>query len=464
MPLSIVSTLSGKKVDPLVVEDKEPLEYPSKYFTIHSEITIFKVQHSLKLNALAGGLIAQLNASVGSVEGARAFLTDYVSQFTQKLSEDWTSFGVPLGRADAEVHAFSYVAWKEGPDKYTTSGGNPVDDEKDLLCLAVYLCTVYRIGRTSIAEYRTRLVAAGDTFIRGIKANFVGLDNCLDFCDRWVQDQNYCKIVACIDLFFKKFKNHDIARIRFGTVAARFRECTALLSLAHYQDLVGMKIEQALRWIWIPRVAEQINNLMMPGQEVLDVTSLMPYMMDLGLSKRSPYSAASNPEWHMYVHFIGALMGFKRSVDARSLMVSGESNIMGNALVVAFVCRSRLTMERMYITQEEHEAVEKKRQQNASAAAALPTKSGTQEKAKKQEETKDDDSDAEEESEFEVDITGLPETQDPDMWFFFMKGEKFRIPDAIYDWGTFRAKAIASTIRKGSVGERLVLTFLGAQE
>jgi len=72
------------------------------------------------------------------------------------------------------------------------------------------------------------------------------------------------------------------------------------------------------------------------GEEFDKEDSYFPYMRELKLSKRSPYSSTGNENVHNWIHFFCALLGSDRSYNARIVNESGLTIMMNLALFAAY--------------------------------------------------------------------------------------------------------------------------------
>jgi hypothetical protein len=79
------------------------------------------------------------------------------------------------------------------------------------------------------------------------------------------------------------------------------------------------------------------------GLIVLDkVESYAPYFMDLGLAKKSPYSAVTSPNIHYRAHIVGCCPNNERSKNARfvgepSLANSLNRQVLANLFIHIFL-------------------------------------------------------------------------------------------------------------------------------
>jgi hypothetical protein len=184
--------------------------------------------------------------------------------------------------------------------------------------LVIYCCAAQRLVGVTNATYRGQLIQAIETRLRihrmPINLNINGI---FGLYKDWKDDKNYITLMALIDMFLFKFPKSRFADVRVCTIVTRFRDCAGLMELAYLSDLVDMEFPEIAKWIWNERLANDFERINMPDNEADNQYSYTPYMMDLGLSEKSPYSGKTNPNFHLWVHVIGTTMGMTRSKHAR---------------------------------------------------------------------------------------------------------------------------------------------------
>lgn len=229
-------------------------------------------------------------------------------------------------------------------------------------------------------------------------------------------------IVACIDMFLYKFPTSQWAPVRFGSICTRHRDCSGLMAMNHFKNLLGVSLDSALEWIFVQRVAEEIELMLTPGQELDKPDSYMPYMMDMGLSKSSPYSAVRNACWNLFCHSVGSLMQSSRSINGRLIETSDHTNIVANAQLVSFVFETRFQWSKAFVKAGETDKSDSLKNFNASTL-------GT---------------------------SDLPSTMVPDDWFAWIKLQGFELPKQILDHCAKNARKLKDA-RDGSIGQYIHL-------
>lgn len=61
--------------------------------------------------------------------------------------------------------------------------------------------------------------------------------------DTWPLGESYNAMAVAIDMFLSKFNTHQLIYARISTLRSRFRDCSGLLTLGFFCNLVGMESE-----------------------------------------------------------------------------------------------------------------------------------------------------------------------------------------------------------------------------
>lgn len=147
-------------------------------------------------------------------------------------------------------------------------------------------------------------------------------------------DPHYRKLTAVIDMFLFRFPLHPLADVRLGTITTRYRDSAVLLELSFILRHSGLSNGEFALWIWSKALKLEFLRLNKTDEEIGEKYSYMPYMMDLGLSGSSPFSASMNPNMHYFIHVIGVTCGLERSKNARKVgePMSAALHIYGGLL------------------------------------------------------------------------------------------------------------------------------------
>lgn len=143
-------------------------------------------------------------------------------------------------------------------------------------------------------------------------------------------------------MFFFRFPNHKFATVRVGTIASRYKDCSAFMALGQTLVTIGISIKKLHRWMLVRAMAKEAVEMMRETEELENEYSYSTYLSDLRLVTKSPYSAVSNPLLHFWLHSLGSLLLSERSLNARHLNNNSFDPILASTALLVFV-RYRLT-------------------------------------------------------------------------------------------------------------------------
>lgn len=238
----------------------------------------------------------------------------------------------------------------------------------------------------------------------------------------WLQNRPLRMLIAAYDMFLYALDDpsHPYAMMRTGTLVSREKHCAILRDVSHMAECLGRKPEETYLWGFTPTLADSFERMARLDQEIGFHQSYSPYMVDLFLSIRSPFSASINPACHLFANATSALMGSSAAQRTKYIKFDAHLEVITNALVVAYVHR----------------------QKGKSAAEAshktLQARESTQEP----------------EGEAEMGPTSEPSGHDPLDWFTYMSLRQWNPSQAMLDWGRAQAQAFRN-VSRGSVGEHV---------
>lgn len=217
----------------------------------------------------------------------------------------------------------------------------------------------------------------------------------------WMQDENFVKLMAGIDMFFIKFPNHDHSILRIGTIPTRYKDCGALTSLHALTEVIGINQQDLSKWMWTNFLCTEMMQLNVSGNELDRLDSYFPYVMEMRLSHKSPYSATVNPNIYLWTHVVGCTMKLKRSLNARMLEKANLHFTITNAAVVAY-CLANTSSLTLQFANKADEIAYKKSQKRIQEAALIEAreKRAKQDAKEKEEEGDDAETDTLEDMEF----------------------------------------------------------------
>ncbi|AZL49340.1 nucleoprotein, partial [Cuiaba virus] len=254
-----------------------------------------------------------------------------------KLETDWKSFGLTIGEKDKSVSwldIVNVVTQDEEPlPKESSVQTTKISDRS----LAIMCLSVYRLNSTQNDDHRTRISDNISKFlIDDPNLERVDLSPCTAGFKKWMKNKNFLKLVAALDMFYSRFTEEDEAAVRIGTLGSRYKDQSVWVSLGYFSRITGFTGSKFLDWIWDGMLADQLERICTPGQEDDDDYSYFPYGHDFCYIPVSAYSAVMNPEMHCYIHMVGALLGKKRSINARNMEEVQSQNYITHALTCAY--------------------------------------------------------------------------------------------------------------------------------
>ncbi|CAN7939431.1 unnamed protein product, partial [Ixodes hexagonus] len=240
----------------------------------------------------------------------------------------------------------------------------------------------------------------------------------------WYSCDAYLSLVAAFDMFFKKFPDAGMSRVRMGTMPSHYKDCNALVSLGGLVEAVGIPLRELLQWIFVPEVAKDVARLNKPGQELREEHSFTPYMTDLHLVTKSPYSSSANKVLHLWCHSPGVFMSVERSMNARHIGDVHTTDNICNTMLVAYARRNAAVSRPMFLSS-------KAKVDEEGMAWAAGIDQGAAEVA-----------------------DGTPADLDPERWYQYFARHQFRLDPVIVNFFTNLVQGM-SEFREGSVGRKL---------
>lgn len=255
----------------------------------------------------------------------------------------------------------------------------------------------------------------------------------------------YRKCCAVLDMFLSRIPSHKWSIIRFGTVSSRHRDCALLVAYADVAKMIGLTPAEMATWLWTRQLGMEAKQIFRPGNEVEKSNSYMPYMKDLQLVTRSPYSVTVNPNLQFFIHAVGCAIQSERSVNA---IFNERANVyatMHNAMFLArrIMLINTTSLKSANKLKEEEDALEKKMKEMMKAGL-------TDDKTPPNVPPREDPDE-------EFDLTkhkSLPKAEDSESWFNYYKENSFIIPDEV-QIPVYKRWLINNKTRPGTVGEFL---------
>ncbi|AJR28279.1 nucleoprotein [Barur virus] len=400
-------------VKPVLPQEETPGQYPADWFSTHQnkKPRLVIPYKSKDLDTLRGIVREGIEKDSLDVKVAITYVYNVLKEQEAECDDLWTSFGVEIAQAKTTVHTFCMMEVEEKAVDPPNLQPKPCTPEDDLW-MCFYILVQYRLLKVTNTEYEKALIKRANVHISGMPGGKKFDVHSRKMYASWLSNPTYLRLVAAIDMFFHKFKDHPFAICRFGTLGSRYKDSAALTTLNHITKLTGLPITEFMMWIFNENIADELDKMAKPDQELEKCDSYTPYMRDMGLSDRSPYSAQMNPTFHLFCHALGTLMHSRRSMNAR---IAGEvdvTNAVVNAEVVAFVLNRCPTFTKAYT-------------EDLESVPTVVAKS----------------------------VVGqMPTGPDPDLWFEYLAQKNFILPEEIKRFAHERASGLTG-IRPDTIGE-----------
>nr|QUN00635.1 nucleoprotein [Perhabdovirus perca] len=322
---------------PLQPQLEDEVNYPADFFVNQKIPSFIHYYRDAKPEDLLGMIFGELSESRLPSELVTSYIYSVMSQWTEILDVPWESFGVIFGDVDDVLTPFSLLDCKVSDQALADYKTGAVPADVDPIAMMIFLLAPYRIVGIQNEEYQTRVIQTIQNQIDSLGAKRLNVRT-LKNITTLTKSPNFLKLVAAVDMFFFHFKNsQERAVVRVATLGSRHKDCAALSTLNHIVQFTGKTLVEVLDWVFTDQVAQEISKMMRPGQEIDKADSYMPYLKDLGLCRKSPYSSSANPGVHCWAQMTCALLGSKRSQNAIASTEENLVNLTRNAEIMAYV-------------------------------------------------------------------------------------------------------------------------------
>ncbi|CAH2088827.1 unnamed protein product [Euphydryas editha] len=336
----------------VTIEYKHPgldVDFPSEWFAKQDNtkptavVPRFNGQDEELIRAVKGGI----RAAGLTLPTAKQFMYRYCTRIGVVLGEQWESFGRVICDPRERVTPWSIVTITEGPaaiptetmlEAHPRAGQVPPDDPHSWTqkAMMMFILCIYRLAKVQNEEYSENLRGRLEAQIKAEGGAGMSLHGAKGLYGSWLNDSGFLKMIAAIDMFFHKCKNHPDAMLRIGSLTSRFRDCAALLSMGYAMSILNIKAGTLMDWVFIKAMAIEVNRVATRGQESGKTDSYFPYQSDMGIVTKSAYSSNANPYLHTWIHMIGALLGHQRSINARYIFEGNLADISLNAVLITW--------------------------------------------------------------------------------------------------------------------------------
>lgn len=335
------------------VTDNFKPEYASTWFATPAndgskpQVTLPTVTAARTLAALRMSVKHRIATNAAVLHESMLYIELAISRITSPLEANWTSFGRVIGAANAQVALSDLYNRVNGEDPWESVQGVAAT-ERDDLWMIMYLVSIYRICNTKYKDYRQIVCAEINASLRSRGApKQIDITNVYKHYKIWIWNQWFCALIASVDMYMSKFPFHVLAEVRIGTITSRFRDFSALMDLVFLTETLDADISEVSAWIWSNNVADDFQRVLKDGEEIDKMDSYTPYLTDLRLSMKSPYSASSNPSLHFWVNIIGVCLGAVRSHNARIDEYLNFHGLTIHGIICGYAYRSRTEAKRL---------------------------------------------------------------------------------------------------------------------
>ncbi|UZC34535.1 nucleoprotein [jopcycgri virus 1] len=402
---------------------EKAVEYPSTFFSStplkKPNINIYYKDKDIKV--IRNSLHQKICEGSGDVLQANAYLYKLYKDKIERNHHTWVSYGITIGTENADVNPFSMVTISEhvtGGNDLTSTIEAPVSVDKWLPYVLVF---IFRVSRIVHDNYRIMLIDSVKRQAVGLP-DTISLEALISSCGSWINNPDYCKIIASLDMFYYRFPKSDLSNIRIGTISSRYRECAALTNYQHLVKVVGAESMGALfEWVFNSTVKDDLFRIFKSGEELDKEFSYFPYQVDFGLVQKSAYSATTNSGLYTWGSIVCVLNRDPQSLNARLLNFNSITDVVWNAKLLGYVKSNRVNTQIFF------------KEQNAHDPVIMSNETSNI-------------------------MTGLPTGSNPVRWFNYMKSRNFAFPDECITFFNLIKESITDP-RPGTIGEYIKMNF-----
>lgn len=265
---------------------EQAVTYPSDWFNNPKNAgmkppIVIAYNKRLTLHGLRQWVYYGIKNHTLNVEVSITYLLHMLENYPHKITETWTSFGRIIANANGMVRVSDLL--QVNLDETSTALDGPevqgVLEEWDKW-MSLYICAIYRVCNATHESHINKIVELVDTQLKLYKADDVAQGaNIRLYFMTWLQNPNFSKLMAAIDMYMCRFPKHDFAYLRIGTLVTRFRDCVALTELTYICKTISMPPSEMARWVWTPLLADELVQLNKVGNEITEYHSYMPYFV-----------------------------------------------------------------------------------------------------------------------------------------------------------------------------------------
>lgn len=318
------------------------VEYPSEWFKANpgekpSAYVANPPKDSESWNKMLGyALKHQIDPKL-----AVRFMYDYSdSNFRSTLRQDWESYNVVIDLGQATISPMSVLRIVDNKEVITSPEGEAIDEEGKMTLFCILLAG-YRYGLAAEVfqgDYKIDILKRINLVVRNEPIS-LRLDLTVGEVqgyNSWINNLDFRMLIAALDMFWIEFPDSTGSQLRVCTLNSRYKDCSSISELRHLSQMTSLTIGRALEYIFFTRVRDEVVAIGRPGEEFEKEDSYFPYMRELRLSKKSPYSSSANVHLHNWVSIFSALLGSERSYNARIVSEDGILSALNLAIFSAY--------------------------------------------------------------------------------------------------------------------------------
>lgn len=245
----------------------------------------------------------------------------------------------------------------EEGEELKLSGDNETSDKEmpELEILSALLANYRICGMASNADQKyvqTLKARMNRTFVQKqiikeeIQENFY---NALT----WVNNYNYTRLCAGIDLLLFSDKNHPYSALRMATQSSKFKDCALIGEINHFLTTLSEAPMDAWEHALEQSISKEIINIMTCLGRGFE-GEYANYAKEMGAMDKSPFSVTANPNLHNWMHMICAMLSSERSMNAR-LASGNQHTVFLTALACAYTYRSKTKIQAV-IYKDDHDS------------------------------------------------------------------------------------------------------------
>ncbi|AIS40844.1 N protein [Santa barbara virus] len=432
--------ITEEVITPCIPKEQSDPQYPSDFFGKKQKPQLIIPQSNWEDKALRNAVYYGILGGDLDIRLALQYLYRTLKKLEGELSDDWESFGLKIGRKGEKINPFSmYDVTETQEPNIDGKTGKEVSEEEDQW-MPFWILSHYRLAKTQNDAHRVTLAERLNEQILSINPDASEVTSGKSLFLGWALNANYSKIVAGLDMFLNKFKQHSHSFLKMTTLPSRYRDCSAILNLSHISSVTGLDITAVLDWVFVGQVAKEINQMLKPGQEIDKNDSYTPYLMDMGLSMKSPYSATACPTFHTWCNIICCLLHSERSKNARLISENNIMNVTANAMIMVYVISNRVSIVKAY----SKEKPPVKMNPTPAPAAKITINNSNA-----------DSSDESDDESISSEFLARPRTNDPADWFQYLINNDCNVPEEIKRYIRSEARKITNP-RQGTIGKHVL--------